>query len=93
MAMVVNAHRGETEVGGHISSYASMATLYEVAYNHFFRGGDAKWPAIRSISKATPPLAITRAPFWSIAWRKATCTISGANWRKAADCRRIRIRI
>jgi len=45
MAMVVNAQRGETEVGGHISSYASMATLYEVAYNHFFRGGDAKWPA------------------------------------------------
>jgi pyruvate dehydrogenase E1 component len=45
MAMVVNAQRGETEVGGHISSYASMATLYEVGYNHFFRGGDSKWPA------------------------------------------------
>ena len=39
MAMVVNAN-DETNVGGHISSYASMATLYEVAYNHFFRGGD-----------------------------------------------------
>ncbi|MGA2544584.1 MAG: pyruvate dehydrogenase (acetyl-transferring), homodimeric type [Verrucomicrobiota bacterium] len=45
MAMVVNAQREEAEVGGHISSYASMATLYEVAYNHFFRGGDNKWPA------------------------------------------------
>jgi pyruvate dehydrogenase E1 component len=45
MAMVVNAQRDNTEVGGHISSYASMATLYEVAYNHFFRGGDDKWPA------------------------------------------------
>ena len=32
-------------MGGHISSYASMATLYEVAYNHFFRGGDGKRPA------------------------------------------------
>jgi pyruvate dehydrogenase E1 component len=40
MAMVVNANRNDTGVGGHISSYASMATLYEVAYNHFFRGGD-----------------------------------------------------
>ncbi len=40
MAMVVNANHGDAGVGGHISSYASMATLYEVAYNHFFRGGD-----------------------------------------------------
>jgi pyruvate dehydrogenase E1 component len=40
MAMVVNANHNESGVGGHISSYASMATLYEVAYNHFFRGGD-----------------------------------------------------
>jgi pyruvate dehydrogenase E1 component len=40
MAMVVNANHGDSAVGGHISSYASMATLYEVAYNHFFRGGD-----------------------------------------------------
>jgi pyruvate dehydrogenase E1 component len=40
MAMVVNANQNESGVGGHISSYASMATLYEVAYNHFFRGGD-----------------------------------------------------
>jgi pyruvate dehydrogenase E1 component len=40
MAMVVNANHGDAGVGGHISSYASMATLYEVAYNHFFRGGE-----------------------------------------------------
>jgi len=39
MAMVVNANRGYTGVGGHISSYASSATLYEVGFNHFFRGG------------------------------------------------------
>jgi pyruvate dehydrogenase E1 component len=45
MAMVVNANRNESGVGGHISSYASMATLYEVAYNHFFRGGDGTGPA------------------------------------------------
>src|SRR5260370_36196338 len=41
MAMVVNANRKHHGLGGHISTYASCATLYEVAYNHFFRGGDA----------------------------------------------------
>lgn len=40
MAMVVNANRKHSGLGGHISTYASSATLYEVAYNHFFRGGD-----------------------------------------------------
>jgi pyruvate dehydrogenase E1 component len=37
MAMVVKAN-STTNVGGHIASYASSATLYEVAFNHFFRG-------------------------------------------------------
>jgi pyruvate dehydrogenase E1 component len=46
MAMVVQANRVSTEYGGHISSYASSATLYEVGFNHFWRaatesqGGD-----------------------------------------------------
>jgi pyruvate dehydrogenase E1 component len=38
MAMVVRANRLEDGIGGHISTYASAATLYEVAFNHFFRG-------------------------------------------------------
>ncbi|HIJ85790.1 MAG TPA: pyruvate dehydrogenase (acetyl-transferring), homodimeric type, partial [Magnetococcales bacterium] len=38
MAMVVRANRDESGIGGHISTYASAATLYEVAFNHFFRG-------------------------------------------------------
>ena len=40
MAMVVKANRIHPGIGGHISTYASSATLYEVASNHFFRGGD-----------------------------------------------------
>jgi pyruvate dehydrogenase E1 component len=46
MAMVVQANRKSSEYGGHISSYASSATLYEVGFNHFWRaptdnhGGD-----------------------------------------------------
>jgi pyruvate dehydrogenase E1 component len=38
MAMVVRANREEPGIGGHISSYASSATLLEVAFNHFLRG-------------------------------------------------------
>jgi pyruvate dehydrogenase E1 component len=42
MAMVVNANQGNTGLGGHISSFASSATLYEVGFNHCFRGGHEK---------------------------------------------------
>ncbi|MFO0904223.1 MAG: pyruvate dehydrogenase (acetyl-transferring), homodimeric type [Pirellulales bacterium] len=38
MAMVVRANKNYSGVGGHISTFASSATLYEVAFNHFFRG-------------------------------------------------------
>ncbi|MGA7853784.1 MAG: pyruvate dehydrogenase (acetyl-transferring), homodimeric type [Candidatus Acidiferrales bacterium] len=37
IAMVVRANREEHNIGGHISTYASAATLYEVGFNHFFR--------------------------------------------------------
>ncbi|MDH2442351.1 pyruvate dehydrogenase (acetyl-transferring), homodimeric type [Amnibacterium sp. CER49] len=37
---VHRAQRPDISVGGHISTYASSATLYEVGYNHFFRGPD-----------------------------------------------------
>ena len=40
MAMVVKANRLHPDIVGHISTYASSATLYEVGFNHFFRGGD-----------------------------------------------------
>jgi pyruvate dehydrogenase E1 component len=41
MAMVVRANRKEHGIGGHISTFASAATLIEVAQNHFLRGPDA----------------------------------------------------
>ncbi|WP_296897061.1 pyruvate dehydrogenase (acetyl-transferring), homodimeric type [Thiohalocapsa sp.] len=40
MAMVVQANRLSTELGGHISSFASSATLYDVGLNHFFRAAN-----------------------------------------------------
>ena len=45
-AMVVRANRKSSELGGHIASFASAATLYDIGFNHFFRaatherGGD-----------------------------------------------------
>jgi pyruvate dehydrogenase E1 component len=39
LAMVVRANKIQEGIGGHISTYASAATLYEVAFNHFLRAG------------------------------------------------------
>ncbi|MCC7461121.1 MAG: pyruvate dehydrogenase (acetyl-transferring), homodimeric type, partial [Gammaproteobacteria bacterium] len=44
MAMVVQANRKSSEYGGHISSYASSATMYEVGFNHFWRAANAQHP-------------------------------------------------
>ena len=40
MAMVTRANMHCEGIGGHISTYQSVANLYEVGFNHFFRGGD-----------------------------------------------------
>lgn len=40
MAMVVKANKEHSGIGGHISTYASTATLFEVGFNHFFRKGN-----------------------------------------------------
>jgi transketolase N-terminal domain/subunit len=39
LAMVVRANQAYGELGGHIASYASAADLFEVGFNHFFKGG------------------------------------------------------
>ncbi len=41
MAMVVKANKERPGIGGHISTFASAATLYEVAFNHFLHGKDS----------------------------------------------------
>jgi pyruvate dehydrogenase E1 component len=40
LAMVLRANTKFEGIGGHLSTYASAASLYEVGYNHFFRGSD-----------------------------------------------------
>lgn len=42
MVMVVKANQLPYDLGGHIASFSSSATLYEVGFNHFYRGPDAQ---------------------------------------------------
>src|SRR5213082_2596073 len=44
LAMVLQANRVSSEYGGHLSSYASSATLYEVGFNHFWRAPSEQHP-------------------------------------------------
>jgi len=50
LAMVLRANKGDSNLGGHIASFASAATLYDVGFNHFWRapsenhGGDLVYP-------------------------------------------------
>ncbi len=43
MATVVRANKTSSELGGHIASFASAATLYDVGFNHFFRAANDKF--------------------------------------------------
>jgi pyruvate dehydrogenase E1 component len=42
LAMVVRANSAHGELGGHVASYASAAEIFEVGFNHFFRGPDGE---------------------------------------------------
>ena len=44
LAMVMRANDNSDELGGHISSFSSSATLYDIGYNHFFRGTEGDHP-------------------------------------------------
>jgi pyruvate dehydrogenase E1 component len=44
MAMVVQANRRSSEYGGHLATYASSATLYEVGFNHYWRAPSERHP-------------------------------------------------
>ena len=44
LAMVVAANRQNSEYGGHLATYASSATLYEVGFNHFWRASSDQHP-------------------------------------------------
>ena len=85
--MVHRSQRPNIGVGGHISTYAGAATLYEVGFNHFFRGKDHPAAGTRSSSRATPPPACTHARSWKAACPRRTWTGSGRKSpRPATPC-------
>lgn len=42
MALVARANKADSSLGGHIASYASLATMWEVGFNHFWKGSDGE---------------------------------------------------
>ncbi len=91
-AMVHRANKKFDGLGGHISTYASSATLYEIGFNHFFRGkdGDGLGDQVYYQGHARP--ACTRARSSKGASPKITCTTFGARWSAAEGFRRTRTR-
>ena len=92
MAMVVRANTADKSLGGHIATYASVCNLYEVGFNHFFRGRATGTTATRSSSspilrRASTPGRLSRGGSTSSTW-----TTSGGNCARAAACRPIPIR-
>ncbi len=64
MAMVHGQNKKDAGIGGHISTYSSLATLLEVGFNHFFHAHLRRdSPATSSTSRAMPRPACTRAPY------------------------------
>ena len=66
MAMVVQANRQSAEYGGHISTYASSATLYEVGFNHVWRAPSEQHPGdmVFIPAEATHRLRATESPLF-----------------------------
>jgi len=92
-AMVHRANKKFDGLGGHISTYASSASLYEIGFNHFFRGkdGDGLGDQVYYQGHASP--ACTPARSWRAASPSTTWTTSGARPSAAAGCLPIRTRV
>jgi len=73
LAMVVHANKIAAELGGHIATYASIADMFEVGFNHFFRAGQQ---AIWCISNRTPPRECMRAPISKADSPRSNCSIT-----------------
>ncbi len=62
MAMVVRANKQSSELGGHIASFQSLATLYEVGFNHFWHApGQAHGGDLVSFQGHSSPGSYARA--------------------------------
>ena len=91
LAMVVRANREHAELGGHIASYASAADLFEVGFNHFFRGR-ARQRRSRVLPAARRAGRVRARVPRRAADRRAARPLPARNRRRRA-CRRTAIRI
>jgi pyruvate dehydrogenase E1 component len=91
LAMVVRANRKPGELGGHIASFASSATLYDVGFNHFWRAPSAEHPGdLLYIQGHSSPGIYARA-FLEGRSASRSSTTSAWKWTARASVR-IRIR-
>ena len=84
MAMVHGQNKKDAGIGGHISTYSSLATLLEVGFNHFFHAtypGTAKVtsPATSFTSRVTHRQVCMRVPISKAALTTIVCFTSGMN--------------
>ena len=91
-AMVVRANKYDANIGGHIATYASLATLLEVGYNHFFHGSHRRacggfylLPGARFAGR------LLRGRIWKGGWARRIWKISGMSCAIRRGCLLIRI--
>ena len=98
LAMVVKANRISSELGGHIASFASSATLYDVGFNHFFRAPTKKQvcdlvyvqghsaPGMYSRGTLPPTTSLTKLKPSSSGPSGSNTILMRANWPEPPDC-------
>ena len=75
IATVLRANKESSELGGHIASFQSAATLYDVGFMHFWHARDrAARRRSRLSSRAIPRPASTRAPSWRAGSPRSRCS-------------------
>src|ERR1700687_4373157 len=83
LAMVVQANRSNSEYGGHIASYASAATLYEVGFNHFWRAKSGSHPGDMIFMQGHPSSGIfARRVFGGASRREPVAAVSAGGARR-----------
>ena len=91
LAMVVQANRLSSELGGHIASFASAATLYDVGFNHFWHAPNEAHGGDLIFMQGHSAQGSTHAPFSRAASAK-TASTSSARRSAAKGSRRTRTR-
>ena len=91
LAMVLRANAESSELGGHIVSFQSAATLYEVGFQHFFRAPDGQHGGDLLFIQDTRRRASTPGRSWKAGSPKASCASSARRPAETA-CRPTRIR-